>query len=423
MTRPPVPLPQRFADSMGQLLGPDFPADIAVAVSGGGDSMAMLHLAAGWARIYGIRLHPVTVDHGLRPESAAEAALVADEAKGLGLPHTTLKWQGWNGAGNLQDAARRARQDLIGRWRGAIAHVLFGHTRDDQAETFLMRLRRGSGVEGLGAIRPVHLVQDGGWRIVRPMLDIGRAELRHYLATLRIPFADDPTNEDPAYDRVRMRRLLDTLEAEGIGREGLAATATRMQRAAEALGARAHDVASRIARTDHGDVLIDRDALAGVEADTSLRILAAALQFVASAEYRPRLATLEAALDRILGGGAASLAGCLIQPEGARLRIFREPAAVVGCAVPVDSGLPWDSRWRLSGKAIAGCTILALGEAGLAQIDAPSPTAGPRAALLSAPAAFRGDRLVACRRAGFGPAYIETLAPPGGAFPARLLVH
>ena len=99
---------------MGQCLGPDFPTDIGLAVSGGGDSMAMLHLAAGWARVYGVRLRVVTVDHGLRAESAAEAAMVAEEARSLGLPHSTLRWTGWDGQGNLQDAARAARRDLIG---------------------------------------------------------------------------------------------------------------------------------------------------------------------------------------------------------------------------------------------------------------------------------------------------------------------
>ncbi len=129
---------------MGTLLGPDFPDHVALAVSGGGDSMAMLALTHDWARVMGLRVSVVTIDHGLRAASAEEAAMVGRECAALGHPHSILRWQ-WDGTGNLQDAARDARLRLIADWRGAIEHVLFAHTRDDQAETVVMRLARGSG--------------------------------------------------------------------------------------------------------------------------------------------------------------------------------------------------------------------------------------------------------------------------------------
>jgi tRNA(Ile)-lysidine synthase len=438
----PAPLGRRLAGTLGTLLGPDFPSHLGLAVSGGGDSMALLHLAAGWARDWGVRLWTVTVDHGLRPESAAEAALVADEARGLGLPHATLRWDGWDGQGNLQDAARRARLDLIGRWRGAVRHVLFAHTRDDQAETFLLRLKRGSGVDGLASMRAVRTVAacplcappvvvgeapppdpvaaGAPWFVVRPLLDVTRAELRHHLRVLRIPHADDPGNDDPRFDRVRMRRLVLGLEAEGLGREVLAATAARMARAAEALGARAHAVATELSRVDHGDVVILRDPFAQIERDTQLRLLAAALQFVASAEYRPRAAALEAALVRILGGGAATLHGCVLLPLAAEVRVFREYAAVAQASATVGEGCLWDRRWRVQGAAVEGKTLRALGEDGLAQAGEAARGHGPRAALAATPAVFDQERLAACARLRFGPAYDEVLAPPGGGFPDRL---
>ncbi len=416
-------LDDRIAASLGRLLGPDFPAALGLAVSGGGDSMAMLHLVAAWARVWGVALRVVTVDHGLRAESAAEAALVADEARGLGLPHDTLTWAGWNGAGNLPDAARRARLELIGGWRGDLRHVIFAHTQDDQAETLLMRLKRGSGVEGLAAMQPKRRMPGQDWHVVRPMLGIGRADLRHYLGVLRIPYADDPTNDDPAYDRVRMRRVLDLLEDEGIGRAALAATAGRMGRAAAALGRRAHDVAEALARADHGDVILDRDRLARVEADTQLRLLAAALQFVASAPYRPRADALEAALDRVLAGGAATLAGCRIEAEGAALRVFREHAAVAGAEAPADGTALWDGRWRVTMPDAGGIRVRALGPDGMLQAIAEVRVSGvPRAALEAAPAIFRDAQLVACRRIGFGAFYAEILDPPGGDFPSRLIL-
>jgi tRNA(Ile)-lysidine synthase len=171
---------------------------------------------------------------------------------------------------------------------------------------------------------------------------------------LTIPFVDDPTNDDAAYDRVRMRRLLDGLEAEGLGRGVLAATATRMQRAAVALERRAAAVAASLARVDGaGDVILDRDALAGVEADTRMRLLAGAIRFVAGGDYRPRSAALEGALDRVMAGGATTLSGCRIEAEGAGLRVFRELAGVTG-AVPATSDAVWDGRWRLTGQAETG---------------------------------------------------------------------
>ena len=158
---------QRFADSMGALLRPDFPEEIALAVSGGGDSMAMLYLAHNWTRIYGLRLSVVTVNHGLRPEAAEEAAMVAAECAALGWPHATLRWN-WDGRGNVQDAARNARLDLIDGWRGTIRFVLMAHTLDDLAETFFMRLARGSGVEGLSAMSARREVAQEGERSQPP---------------------------------------------------------------------------------------------------------------------------------------------------------------------------------------------------------------------------------------------------------------
>lgn len=420
-------LPARFAAGMGALLGPEFPTEMGLAVSGGGDSMAMLHLAAGWARVWGVRLRVVTVDHGLRPEAADEARMVAEEAALLGLPQDTLRWAGWDGRGNLPDAARRARLDLIDGWRGTLAHVLFAHTEDDQAETFLMRLKRGSGVEGLGAMRALRAVDGaaGRWWVVRPMLGMQRAELRHYLKVLNIPYADDPTNEDPTYDRVRMRRLLDVLEAEGLGRGTLAQTATRMQRAATALEQRAADVARDLSAVSAaGDVILDRDGLAGIETDTQLRLMAAAIRFVTSSDYRPRADALEAALDRVLAGGATTLAGCRIEADGPRLRIFRELAAVAAITAPVETGKArWDGRWDLTGPSGAGLEVRALGEAGILECPAWRDTGLPRASLLATPAIWRGPALVAAPVAGHDQGWQAALAPDKRDFVTSLITH
>lgn len=126
------------------------PQPLGIAVSGGSDSVGLMRAAVA----AGLKPQIVTVDHGLRPESRAEAEGVAEAAQLLGLSHDILKWTGWSGRGNLQDAARRARQRLIGAWAAEreIPVVALGHTQDDQAETVLMRLSRASGVDGLSAM-------------------------------------------------------------------------------------------------------------------------------------------------------------------------------------------------------------------------------------------------------------------------------
>jgi tRNA(Ile)-lysidine synthase len=458
-------LNERFAASMGALLGPDFPRDIALAVSGGGDSMAMLALTHDWARHMGIGLWVVTVDHGLRPESAEEAAMVATECAALGHPHATLRWQ-WDGTGNLQDAARRARLRLIDRWRRGIEHVLMAHTQDDVAETFLMRLARGSGVEGLSAIaahryvRPhnggygalpeAEMTQRGapppeptrrvagvpafspGFHVIRPLLEETRADLRHYLRTLRVPFVEDPSNEDPKFDRVRARAALAEI---GIDTSVMAATAQRMARAREALGARAKAVAERVVEQGpHGTLRIDRDGFAKVERDTQLRLMAAALQWVGGVEYRPRAAPLEGLLDRALAGGGGTLHGAQVDVMRDKIVVFREFAAVSKKVEMAGPSSLWDKRWKHYGPHVKGLEIRALGDEGWQQMlsaerdvattdGSPEKPRPSHAVARALPAVFDGDQLVGFVPCSFGIDYVAELRPPHGHFLALLNPH
>ncbi|WP_439136751.1 tRNA lysidine(34) synthetase TilS [Roseicyclus sp.] len=412
---------------MGALLGPDFPPAIGLAVSGGGDSMAMLALAHAWARVMGIGLRVVTIDHGLRPAAADEAAMVAAECAALGHAHDTLHWQ-WDGHGNLQDAARQARRDLIGAWRGDLAHVLFAHTQDDQAETVLLRLLRGSGVEGLAAMSPARAVRDasGQWWLLRPLLTERREDLRHYAVTLKTPFVDDPSNDDPRFDRVRARHAIATL---GLSVEGLAQTADRMARAAQACRARVADIAGRIVTEERvnalstGDLLIDRDGLAGVERDSQMRLLAAALQWVASSPYRPRAHALEGLLDRLLAGGGGTLHGVDATPRAAAIRLSRESAALRDRQIPACAGACWDGRWVVGKAAPSGVTLRALGPDGWAQRTESKAFSGPARAAYAWPALFRDDHLVACPLLGIGPQTAIIFRPGSGHFAQFLESH
>lgn len=250
------------------------------------------------------------------------------------------------------------------------------------------------------------------WTLLRPLLNVTRAELRHYADTLRIPYVDDPTNEDPRFDRSRARAALAALAPTGIDVGTLTRTAERMARAREALEVRAAEalrsvlVDVRSVREAVGDVWIDRDGFAALERDTAMRVLARALQHVASAPHRPRAAALEAALDRINGGGTVTLHGAMAVSKGPTLYVFREPKALERVSSPVGSEHVFDERWLIYGNDIRGLDVRMLGEAGLEQLPDRPETPAPRAALAAKPAIWDGDRLVACRPLGFGPAYV-----------------
>jgi tRNA(Ile)-lysidine synthase len=200
---------------------------VALAVSGGADSVAMMRLALDWARDHGdsLKLSALTVDHGLRPESSAEAALVAKWCAALSLPHHILTWEGSKPATGVQAKARAARYGLMSAWCAAngAKFLLTAHTLDDQAETVLMRQRRTSTAESLAGIWET--TSWNGIRIFRPLLGVRRAELRQHLDEIGQPWIDDPSNEDVRYERPRARRELASDDARMEALAGVAAAA------------------------------------------------------------------------------------------------------------------------------------------------------------------------------------------------------
>lgn len=355
--------------------------------------MALLHLLADWSRAGGPGLIAVTVDHGLRFEAAAEAALVARVCAGLGVEHQILNWNGRTAGGNLMDAARRARLRLIGEWAQAqgIGAVALGHTADDQAETFLMRLARGSGVDGLSGMAVRR--QAGGAVWVRPLLNVPRTDLRGYLQRRGAPWIDDPTNDDPRHDRTRARQALALLAPLGIDRDRLGETAALMALARRALEDTALAAARDAARIEAGDVVFRRDLLLALPMETQLRLLAHALRWLTGADYRPRLSGLIEARAGALDGRRRTLAGCLVTANATALRVGREPRAAEAALAEV--GAHWDGRWIIEGSAEPGLAVRALGAAGLSACPDWRATGLPRATLLASPAVWRGDDLLA----------------------------
>jgi len=368
---------------------------LGVAVSGGGDSVALLHMLA--ARGGGVRA--VTVDHGLRDESAEEAAQVAALCQQLGVSHEVLKWQGWDRSGNLQDEARQARLRLISAWATAenITHIALGHTLDDQAETVLLRLARGSGVDGLSGMAARRT--DGSLTWVRPLLHATRDDLRAYLIANDVEWADDPSNDDPKYDRVKARQALALLANLGITTDGLVATANRMQDARIALEAATLALADTCVEiTEAGEVRLDIDTFNTAPDELRFRLLSATLRWISGAQYRPRFDSLRGLLARIDNANGQTLHGCVIRSHSGNIIVRREVARV---APPCDTNTVWDHRWvTLKQGAEPAETIAALGEEGLRECPNWRETGHAREVLLASPALWAEGLLVAAPLAG-----------------------
>ena len=397
-------------------LGPvDHP--LGLAVSGGGDSVALLLLAVD----AGLQVRAVTVDHGLRPEAAAEAAWVGRLCAGLGVPHDTLQWQGWDGAGNLQDQARRARLSLIADWARAagLGAVALGHTQDDQAETVLMRLARRAGVDGLSAMSAQRRAQGMTW--LRPLLSVSRDDLRTYLRARGQEWIEDPSNDALRFDRVKARRALVHLAPLGITPEVLAGVADQMRMARSALGHQTEAAARQIAHLEGGDVVMDRAGFQGLPDEIRRRLLVGALGWVGSADYGPRAASVQSLLTAVAAGRGGTLAGCRVSLRARALRVTREWQAVRGMvAAP---GQLWDRRWQVSGPDFNGLEVRALGEAGLSAVGDWRKSGLPRASLLASPSVWRAEVLIAAPLVASTAGWTAELAGGADGFFLSLLSH
>ena len=238
-----------------------------LAVSGGPDSTALLVLAARWAKRLkrAPKLVAVTIDHGLRAEAAREAAAVKRLARRLGVAHRTLRWRGRKPKTGLQEAARIARYRLLAETAASAgyAHILTAHTLDDQAETVLFRLARGSGLMGLAGMAHASPLPVGADRIgflLRPLLQISKARLVASLRAAGIAYSDDPSNRDPRFTRARLRALMPDLAREGLSAHRLSRFAARMRRAdatIEFAVAAARDALAPEPWSEHGPVRFD----------------------------------------------------------------------------------------------------------------------------------------------------------------------
>jgi len=312
---------------------------LVLAVSGGSDSTALMALAARWRAPLrqGPRLVAVTVDHGLRPGTAREARAVKRLAGHIGIEHRTVRWLGPKPSTGIQEAARYHRYRLLAAAarRVGARHILTAHTRDDQAETVLFRLARGSGLTGLAGMTRISACEDVV--LVRPFLALPKARLVATLAVAGIGYVEDPTNADPRFVRTRLRAIMPALSAEGLDAPRLARLARRLARADRALQIQAEEAFTRLSAGSDlktGPIRLDLRGLCDLPTELALRVLSTAVA-TRGQEGPAELGKLEALLAAILAAATGpqpalrlrrTLAGAMITLDAERVSVERAPA-------------------------------------------------------------------------------------------------
>ncbi len=369
---------------------------IAVAVSGGADSLCLALLVGRWARRQGGRTMALTVDHGLRAQSREEAGQVGRWLKPEGIGHYILAWQGPKPKTGVQAAARAARYGLMRAWcrDHGVLHLALAHTQDDQAETFLLRLGSGSGAEGLAAMSAIRETPEV--RLLRPLLGIPKAALMAMLKAKGQRWIEDPSNRDTAFARVRVRQAMDEGGLEALS---LARSAYRFGRARQALEAAVSDLLARSVRVHPaGFAVVVSAPFEAVPDEVSLRALGRVVTAIGGREYGPRLKKLERLHHGLWPHGllphgllphgllvdrsrtAATLGGCRILADGGagggKLLVCRESRGLPGSlAVHPGDRLTWDRRFeiRFGDEGSTGFRLKNLGARGWAEIAGNCP--------------------------------------------------
>ena len=384
-------------------------SSIGLAVSGGGDSLALLIMASKWANLLKRDLKVVTVDHHLRPNSRDEADYVKITTNSLGHSHKILDWYYEASSGNLQAAASDGRKKLISTWAKEqnIDIILLGHTANDQAETFLMRLARGSGVDGLAGMKTSKNFYGVEW--FRPLLSFHRDDLRHYLRFQSIKWIEDPSNDDLKYTRVRARRVLKELETLGIKQRVFLETAQRMDKAKVVLNDAAKEAGKEfLTLRDWGDIEVDKKLFQVKRDETYLRLLAHIIKFISGNVYRTRFSELNQFVLALTETNfkARTIGGIIARSVDEKTLVLRREPSVPGFIKKVPAkNFIWDGRWALSlakNSLDDFEKIGPLGTFGLSQIKKSAPSTIPTESLISLPTLFRDEQVLASPFLNFG---------------------
>lgn len=378
-------------------------------------------LAADWCKRRRIApLLALTVDHGLRQGSAKEAATVASWARAAGVPHKILTWEGKKPAQNIQAAARDARYRLIGdhmRAKG-VNVLLTGHTEDDQAETFLLRVARGSGLDGLSGMAPVAplpVIEHAELKLARPLLAFAHDRLTATLTARGQEWIADPSNENDRFARVQIRNLMPALDEAGVTRARIAAAASHLRRAREAIDAAvAALIAAAVELSPCGYALVSMRRFKEAPPEIALRALSRLVEALGGGEYPPRFEQTEAALGWAMGAEAPrgrTFGGCRLERRAdGRILIAREEAALARDTAPEalkpGQTVLWDRRYLITlaqAPAARPLELRHLGTTGVKAADksAALPPVEPHLIAATTPGLWRAGRLVAAPLLGF----------------------
>lgn len=355
-----------------------------LAVSGGADSMALMTLVARWVkdRTHAPHIVVATVDHGLRNEARAEAEWVVGEARALGFAARLLTWPGEKPKAGIQDAARSARYRLLAELAVSLeaqpAAIVTAHTEDDQAETLLMRLARGSGLDGLAAMAPLRVSEATSTPVMlaRPLLAIPGARLRATLRACGRSWIEDPSNDADQFERVRVRKARGRLAEIGLENDKIALSARRLKRAKDALEACVDDLQRTVRLDVHGGAFASFDGAVWSVAPEELRLrLLGRLITSFGGQAEPlNLAKLEALVRRMSESGfeGATLGGAVVAPHGDAVHVQREGGRAALETIALDPGAAaiWDRRFRVALAPESGLPVevRALGVDAFAQL-------------------------------------------------------
>ena len=348
------PLSNQEFDKLMAGLSFDWPDKIAVAVSGGGDSMALLLLLATWCERNDVALYGLTVDHDLRAASQDEALQVREWFLKANVPHQILKWRGNKPTSNIQSEARKARYQLMGDWcaEQGIKQLFLAHHMEDQAETFLMRLLRGSGVDGLSAMECVAdlPVSNLEIQIVRPLLTVNKERLLLCLRDAGQEWISDPSNKNEDFTRVKVRNLLEQSEIDGLNSVKLSKTAQKMGRVRSLLDDLTNQAELDLVRFDVlGYAQIDGNFTENLHEEIALRLLARILKRVSGGAYVPRYEKLLSFYQDLKKDAFSgqTLSGCVIFKNKKSQIIFVREAATVKDDIKITKPkqILWDNRF------------------------------------------------------------------------------
>ncbi len=344
---------KKFAKEIGKFSQID--DSLAIGVSGGSDSMALVILAYEWAKNNNIKIVAITIDHGLRKESVTEALKVGKWLKKYNIQHVIIKWEGLKPPSNIQANARIARYRLMQKYcqEHNIKSLAIAHTIDDVAENFLIRLIRGSGLDGLTGINSENNLF--GIRLIRPCLTFYRAELREYLKEIRQEWVEDSSNQNDKFARVKVRKLIGSFAEPEILTQRLANTAIHMSRAKNYIEIKlAESLRGIFVFHKEGFYTIDSKKFALLHEEEQLRSLATCLQYLGGRDYKPRFVNLLDLKNKIVEGRLTSgctLWGCEIsqskkQREENILYLYRElKACGEDIKVRENQVIEWDGRF------------------------------------------------------------------------------